>query len=275
MKKTSSYFPFIIISLILYGFLFIYIDKPKRITILPLNSGEQAIQVQFISEPDQLKNLSEDELTQPIGQKTVASPRPEETEIQSKKIIKPPAKFSESEVKLTEQALPKSLEKSDTNNEENLKAKVSHPQPTTDEIISKQTEQLSKTQTQAEIPPVPTNSSAKKKKVVKRSPSENSSSLARGTKNQGVLQEAIVVSGRKPVYPQRAILRNQQGRVVVKLTVTQKGLPENPKILTSSGFSILDNAVLTFINQELFMPALQGEDKVNSEQLFAFRFQLN
>ncbi|MFT5558960.1 MAG: protein TonB, partial [Sphingobacteriales bacterium] len=51
--------------------------------------------------------------------------------------------------------------------------------------------------------------------------------------------------------------------------------PKNPKILTSSGFSLLDDAVLAFINQELFMPALQGEDKVISEQFFAFRFELN
>lgn len=254
MKTTSYYFPFFIISLFLYGFLFLYIDQPKSITILPLNSGKQSIQVRFISQP----NLSEENIAQPNEQLRAVKPPVAVDKIQPEKVI-----TSQSEVKLKNQALQESAAKNAADSAANLAAEIFHPQAASDEIMTK------------EVSPLPkASSSTAKKRVVKKHP-ENSSSAASSMQNQGVLQEAIVVSGRKPVYPQRAILRNQQGRVVVRLTVTKKGLPKNPKIQTSSGFSILDNAVLVFINQELFMPALQGEDKVISEQLFAFRFELN
>jgi len=279
MKTTSSYFPFLIISLVLYGFIFLYIDQPKSITTLQLNSGEQAIQVQFISQPNELESLTEDNLATSDEQLTVVAPPVTVEKVQSKKVITYHAKsliLSESEVKLRKQALRERIAETGAESATNLKAEVFHPQLATDEIITKETEQLSNTKTKHEVSPLQqTSSSAAKKAVVKKYPSEHSPSPTSSTKNQGVLQEAIVVSGRKPVYPQRAILRDQQGRVVVKLTVTEKGLPKNPKIQTSSGHSLLDNAVLAFIHQELFMPALQGEDKVISEQLFAFRFELN
>ena len=279
MKTTSSYFPFLIISLVLYGFIFLYIDQPKSITTLPLNSGEQSIQVQFISQPNELDNLSEENPAPPEEQLTLVEPPVAVEKIQAKKVIKYHAKkpkFSQSEVKINNQALLESIATTGSDSTAHLKAEVFEQQLTSDETITKQTDQLSKTKTQPEELFLPqTGSSVTKKAVVKKTPPENSSSPTSSTKNQGVLQEAIVVSGRKPDYPQRAILRNQQGRVVVKLTVTTKGQPKNPKILTSSGHSLLDNAVLEFIHQELFMPALQGEDKVISEQLFAFRFELN
>ncbi|PKH04190.1 hypothetical protein CXF72_02245 [Psychromonas sp. MB-3u-54] len=274
MKTTSFYFPFFIISLVLYGFIFLSIDQPKRITTPPLNSGKQSIQVQFISQPDKLEEQS-------TRQETVVASRPEvekvaqALETQPKKTAKS-LMLSESDVKLRKQTLMKSIAQPGTDNVANLKAAVFHQKPAMDKIITKEKEQPSKIEKSPEVTLLPpTSSSATKKAVVKKSPPENSPSPISSTENQGVLQEAIVVSGRKPVYPQRAILRNQQGRVVVKLIVTKKGRPKNPKILTSSGFSLLDDAVLAFINQELFMPALQGEDKVISEQLFAFRFELN
>jgi len=279
MKTTSSYFPFLVISLVLYACFFAYIDQPKSITALPLNSGEQSIQVQLFSQPKPLDK----QLLPPVQEKAVVSQpevasRPEvvkDVKTQTKKVIKYSATgviISESEVKLSKQTLQEKIAETSTDHAQNLKAEVFHPQQATDKRIINETEQPSNTKKQ---PSAQTSSSAAKKAVVKKLPQENSASLTGSTKNQGVLQEAIVVSGRKPVYPQRAILRNQQGRVVVKLTVTKKGQPQNPKILTSSGFSLLDNAVLAFIHQELFMPALQGEDKVISEQLFAFRFELN
>ncbi|WP_211217174.1 energy transducer TonB, partial [Psychromonas hadalis] len=42
----------------------------------------------------------------------------------------------------------------------------------------------------------------------------------------------------------------------------------------SSGHKTLDNAVLEFIKKEHFMPALKGIEKVTSEQLFSFKFEL-
>ena len=112
---------------------------------------------------------------------------------------------------------------------------------------------------------------AKPKNVFKKQPTASKEST---DKVQEGLQEAVVVSGNTPVYPKTAILRNQEGRVVVKLTVTMKGKAKNPEIITSSGHPLLDNAILDFVQKELFMPAHKGEEKIATEQVFSFRFEL-
>ncbi|MCW8996131.1 MAG: energy transducer TonB, partial [Psychromonas sp.] len=152
-------------------------------------------------------------------------------------------------------------------------------EPTTAKTLQESTEKMPLTKDKATkvIPPVATQEKPqalqkqqKSKPVVKKKPAANRSSIL----SQGVLQEAIVVSGKTPVYPRRAILRNQQGRVIIKLTVTSKGKAKNPQIINSSGYSILDNAVLSFIEKELFMPAHKGDEKITTEQIFSFRFEL-
>jgi len=114
----------------------------------------------------------------------------------------------------------------------------------------------------------------KSKRIFKKKPPANNAPSVSAVKNTGVLQEALVVSGNIPAYPKRAILRKQQGRVVVELTVSISGTAQNPKIITSSGLAILDAAVLNFIARERFMPAHRGTEKVSSQQIFAFRFEL-
>lgn len=87
------------------------------------------------------------------------------------------------------------------------------------------------------------------------------------------LQVAIAVSGNKPSYPHEAKADKVQGTVSAKFTVSMQGKSRNPEIITSSGHQILDNALLKFIANERFMPALKGIEKVTSEQQFTFKFQ--
>lgn len=94
-------------------------------------------------------------------------------------------------------------------------------------------------------------------------------------KSKGVLQQAIVKNGSKPSYPKLAILRGEEGVVLVKLTVTTKGMGINPRILRSSGSSLLDNSILNFIKEELFIPDQQEDKPISSDKVFSFKFELH
>lgn len=86
------------------------------------------------------------------------------------------------------------------------------------------------------------------------------------------LQVAIAVSGNKPTYPQQAKAQKVQGTVTAKFIVNMQGKSKNPTITASSGHKVLDSALLEFIANERFMPALKGIEKVTSEQQLSFEY---
>ena len=266
MKSSSRYFLFFIISLALYAFVFLNLDNNIIIKPLPLNSGEQTIQLSFVSQPAPEPEAEPEQESRPAPEAQAESSN---------------TALSESEVKLRREALQEELARVSTQSTATLKAALFDEQlqapkePVNEPQAMPKVKKIRKLTTQEQVKADDSKAAATDKEVIKKQPQTEPSSTEHSALNQGVLQQAIVVSGRKPVYPQRAILRNQQGRVVVKLTVTSLGKPKNPSILNSSGYNILDEAVLEFINRELFMPALQGQERVTSEQLFAFRFELN
>ncbi|WP_166738800.1 energy transducer TonB [Psychromonas algarum] len=90
---------------------------------------------------------------------------------------------------------------------------------------------------------------------------------------EGNLQSAVAVSGNKPDYPQMAQQNKLEGKVIAKMIVMVDGKTQGAEIIQSSGHAVLDNEVLEFINRELFMPSLEGEEKVTSEQLFSYQFK--
>lgn len=349
MKLISHYFPFFIVTIILYGIFFHFHEKSTVISSLPINSGEQAIQLQFIEQaeeyPDEVTTTSPKEIEKEIIKETpkiveaakaeikeaiTASPITEKpTKDTSKtkpkivetakseinKAIKTPEKQIEDtskaklkivdihsknddKIKIAKQKLQEAIKETSAINDASLKAELFteefklEPEQITEQIAESPTTQKDKVteQSTAVITPTPIATKTPKIKLIRstKTAKKKSNLQQKKTKtvfkkqptgsnveNQGVLQEAIVVSGNKPIYPKTAILRNQQGRVVVKITVNVKGKAKNPKIVTSSGHSILDNAVLDFIQNELFMPAHNGEEKITTDQIFSFRFELH
>lgn len=115
----------------------------------------------------------------------------------------------------------------------------------------------------------------KLKIIAKRAPEEVSVSRVKPRNNNKLktLQEAVAISGKKPKYPQRAALRQQKGQVKATMTVMENGQTIAVKLTTSSGHEMLDKAVLNFIENERFMPALKGQEKISSEQSYSFRYQ--
>lgn len=91
---------------------------------------------------------------------------------------------------------------------------------------------------------------------------------------QEKLIAARPASNKKPKYPRRAIIRNQQGSVRVELLIKQDGFVEEATLLESSGFPLLDKSVLKYVNEERFIAALDKGLPVASTQLFTYRFIL-
>ncbi|AGH80263.1 TonB family protein [Psychromonas sp. CNPT3] len=227
MNILVSYFPFFIISILLYtGLLFTPQTEKTTRHITPFVSGTQSIKVQLIN---------------------IQKVRPIEPK-------KAPSKHA-SAVVHTQQQAPVSIR---TKKELMLHRTTSKMQT----ITPKTSEKTSKKAAKSKVQQVTDN------KVI------DTSKTTPANKHQGTLQKAQVISGKRPTYPHRARLRSQQGSVQVSFVVNSNGTTQDAKIIKSSGYRILDDAVLTFINNEKFKVALEGEKKISSKQSFTFRFEL-
>ena len=87
------------------------------------------------------------------------------------------------------------------------------------------------------------------------------------------LQVAIAVSGNKPQYPEKAKANKLQGTVTARFIVNTQGKTKNAQVINSSSHKELDNALLEFVEQERFMPALDGIEKITSEQQLSFKYE--
>lgn len=65
-----------------------------------------------------------------------------------------------------------------------------------------------------------------------------------------------------PAYPPRSVMLGQQGQVIVRAAIDQKGNPEEVVVWTSSGFPLLDKAALDAVKRWRFMPARRGASTV-------------
>ncbi|MCK5818048.1 MAG: TonB family protein [Psychromonas sp.] len=116
------------------------------------------------------------------------------------------------------------------------------------------------------------NTHQKEKRLFKPSSQETTPKIS--TKNNPKnLQEAISIKRKMPKKPSQGI--NQQGLVVIKFFVTSKGKTQNPSIMVSSGYNELDRAVISFVLNERFMPALKNGEKISSEQIYSHLFKTN
>ena len=78
--------------------------------------------------------------------------------------------------------------------------------------------------------------------------SKNDSTILRGVNTKPACKRCI-----KPKYPRTALRRNQQGYVLVELSVNTEGRVTKTIILKSSGINSIDNAVLKAARQSIFV----------------------
>ncbi len=87
-------------------------------------------------------------------------------------------------------------------------------------------------------------------------------------------QQAQTLSGRKPTYPRNAIRRQQEGRVLVGLSLDKEGHVTKVELVKTSGYYLLDQAVIKFVKRERFNPATLNGSPTASQQEFGFVFSL-
>jgi periplasmic protein TonB len=85
---------------------------------------------------------------------------------------------------------------------------------------------------------------------------------------------AGMAADRPPVYPELARRRGEQGRVLVRVSVSATGTPLAVGIGQSSGHASLDDAALAAVRQWRFIPATQAGRPVPAAAVVPIQFQL-
>jgi protein TonB len=77
-----------------------------------------------------------------------------------------------------------------------------------------------------------------------------------------------------PAYPAASRRMGEQGRVVLRVFVSEEGLPSQVQVRTPSGFSRLDEAALETVKHWRFVPARRGKTPVAAWVLVPISFSL-
>jgi len=79
----------------------------------------------------------------------------------------------------------------------------------------------------------------------------------------------------QPVYPQMSKRMGEQGKVILRILVNEKGAPDQVTVQTSSGFSRLDEAGRQAAMRALFKPHVEDGRAVPVYVLIPLNFQLS
>ena len=77
-----------------------------------------------------------------------------------------------------------------------------------------------------------------------------------------------------PAYPALSRRTGEEGRVVLRVFVSEQGLPAQVQLKTSSGHTRLDDAALNTVRQWKFVPARRGDTPVGAWVLVPISFTL-
>ena len=83
-----------------------------------------------------------------------------------------------------------------------------------------------------------------------------------------------MASNRPPRYPESARRRGDQGRVIVRVSVSADGEPLTLSIARSSGSTVLDEAAISAVRQWRFVPASQSGHPVAAQAEVPIVFRL-
>ena len=79
----------------------------------------------------------------------------------------------------------------------------------------------------------------------------------------------------EPVYPPASRRLDEQGAVLLRVLVDERGRPREVQIAKSSGYDRLDQAAITAVRRWLFSPALQASGAVSAWTQVKVVLQLN
>ncbi len=86
---------------------------------------------------------------------------------------------------------------------------------------------------------------------------------------------AAYLNNPAPEYPALARRKGEQGRVLLKVLVSETGMAEKVQVDTSSGFGKLDQAAVEAVKKWSFIPARRSNQPVSAYVLVPIKFSLN
>lgn len=86
---------------------------------------------------------------------------------------------------------------------------------------------------------------------------------------------AAYLNNPAPVYPPMARRFGEQGRVLLKVLVSESGYAEKVQIENSSGYNKLDQAAIEAVKQWTFIPAKRSNQAISAYVLVPIKFSLN
>lgn len=85
----------------------------------------------------------------------------------------------------------------------------------------------------------------------------------------------VIKEQAKPIYPRKALRDGIEGKVTLLITVDEKGVPVEVKVLKSSGNFELDNAARNAAMKTLYVPQIYNGAPVKAQGLQEIVFNLN
>ena len=85
---------------------------------------------------------------------------------------------------------------------------------------------------------------------------------------------AAYLNNPAPAYPLESRQIGEEGRVVLRVFVNERGLPQEVQVRTSSGFSRLDTTAQETVRRWKFVPARRGDTAVGAWVLVPMTFNL-
>jgi protein TonB len=77
-----------------------------------------------------------------------------------------------------------------------------------------------------------------------------------------------------PVYPEVAMDRGWEGKVLMKVHVLASGKPESVTVVKSSGKDVLDDEAVRTVKQYMFVPSMRGKTPVDGWVTVPISFNL-
>ena len=86
--------------------------------------------------------------------------------------------------------------------------------------------------------------------------------------------DAAYLNNPAPAYPRASRRRGEQGRVLLRVQVNARGLPEQVEIHKGSGYARLDAAAREAVQGWRFVPARRGDEAIAASVLVPILFQM-
>jgi TonB family protein len=111
--------------------------------------------------------------------------------------------------------------------------------------------------------------------IQSRRPSPESRKIEAVAIGAGAVTPARLLENRPPVYPEEAVRRGIEGKLVLRLTISASGTVSRVEVAESSGYRMLDDAAVAAVREWKFIPAQRGGQPVSWTARQPIRFRRN